>query len=61
MEEGWKQAWEEDKQREYLAGVQSKDDQLGLIGYWSDSEEDLGEPWGYVEIYWAKVSRAAPR
>lgn len=57
---GWNQAWEEDKQREYLEKVQSSEDQLGLIGYWSGNEHELGEPWGYVEIYWAKESNLDP-
>lgn len=52
----WNQAWSEGEQRKFLTEVQGKDDTLGLIGYWSDSEEELGEPWGYVELYWAKVS-----
>jgi hypothetical protein len=52
----WNQAWSEEEQRKFLTEVQGKDDTLGLIGYWSDSEEELGEPWGYVELYWAKVS-----
>lgn len=58
---GWDQAWSEEKQRRYLEGVQSSDWQLGLIGYWSDSERALGEPWGYIEIYWAKVSGLCAR
>ncbi|CAO1629853.1 unnamed protein product [Sympodiomycopsis kandeliae] len=60
VEAGWKQAWEEEEQRKYLQGVQDRDDQLALIGYWSDSEEELGEPWGYIEIYWAKESNLQP-
>lgn len=58
---GWDQAWSEEKQRRYLEGVQSSDWQLGLIGYWSDSEQELGDPWGYIEIYWAKVSELCAR
>lgn len=57
--EGWDQAWSESRQRAYLSSVQEKDDQLGLIGYWSDSEEELGMPWGYVEVYWAAESNLA--
>ncbi|PWN23801.1 hypothetical protein BCV69DRAFT_296114 [Microstroma glucosiphilum] len=52
----WNQAWSEEEQRKFLAEVQDKDDSLGLVGYWSDSIEELGEPWGYVELYWAKTS-----
>lgn len=62
--QGWDQAWSEEKQRAYLADVQGRDDQLGLIGYWSRSEMDegdeLGKPWGYIEIYWAAESNLAP-
>lgn len=53
---GWDQAWSIDKQRQYLQRIQQSDSSLGLIGYWSDSGESLGEMWGYIEIYWAKVS-----
>lgn len=56
VEGGWQQAWSEEKQKDYLQEVQEGDGSLGLIGYWSTDEEELGEMWGYVEIYWAKVS-----
>lgn len=60
---GWDQAWPEDKQRSYLNGIQSSSDALGLIGYWADGEDEddePGQPWGYIEIYWVKTSNLKP-
>jgi hypothetical protein len=47
---GWRQRGTEQAQQSYLAGVEESASTLGLVGKWD------GEPWGYVEIYWAKES-----
>ena len=46
----WRQniSWEE--HRAYLEAIERSSDQIALIGEWD------GEPWGYVEVYWAKES-----
>ncbi|CAO1618866.1 unnamed protein product [Parajaminaea phylloscopi] len=58
--EGWDQAWSMERQKQYIQDTQSSDSSLGLIGYWSDSEDSLGHMWGYIEIYWAKESNLKP-
>ncbi|KAL9932287.1 hypothetical protein V8E36_008766 [Tilletia maclaganii] len=52
---GWRQRGANlDEHREYLVKGDASPDSWGLVGYWDD------EPWGYVEIYWAKESNIAP-
>ncbi|KAK0527481.1 hypothetical protein OC842_004856 [Tilletia horrida] len=53
---GWRQRASGgiDEHRAYLAKGHASPDSLGLVGYWDD------EPWGYIEIYWAKESNIAP-
>lgn len=47
---GWRQNMSWEDHRAYLEGIEKSSDQFALIGEWD------GEPWGYVEVYWAKES-----
>lgn len=47
---GWRQKGGEEIQKRYLQSIESNPSTIGLVGKWD------GEPWGYVEVYWAKES-----
>ncbi|WFD33581.1 hypothetical protein MCUN1_000394 [Malassezia cuniculi] len=47
---GWRQDMSWDDHKAYLEDIEASSDQIALIGEWD------GEPWGYVEVYWAKES-----
>jgi len=51
---GWRQKGSEADQRRYLQEVERSQGTIGLVGKWN------GQPWGYVEIYWAKESNIGP-
>lgn len=51
---GWRQKGSEADQRRYLQDVEESDATIGLVGKWN------GQPWGYVEVYWAKESNIGP-
>lgn len=48
--DGWRQRGDRDKQRQYLESVEASPSNMGIVGKWD------GAPWGYLEIYYAKVS-----
>lgn len=47
---GWRQKGTFEEQKQYLQKIEASPDVLPLVGKWN------GEPWGYVEVYWAKES-----
>lgn len=47
---GWRQDLPRDEHKSYLAAIEASSDTMALIGEWD------GEPFGYVEIYYAKES-----
>jgi hypothetical protein len=51
---GWRQKGSEADQRRYLQEVERSEGTIGLVGKWN------GQPWGYMEIYWAKESNIGP-
>ncbi|PWN50028.1 hypothetical protein IE53DRAFT_362696 [Violaceomyces palustris] len=54
VNEGWRQRLDKEEQRKTLIATEKDASAIGLIGEWD------GEPWGYVEIYFAKESNIAP-
>lgn len=51
---GWRQKGSEADQRHYLQELERSEGTIGLVGKWN------GEPWGYIETYWAKESNIGP-
>lgn len=51
---GWRQKGSEADHRRYLEQVEESQGTIGLIGKWDN------QPWGYLEIYWAKESNIGP-
>ncbi|WFD29452.1 hypothetical protein MSPP1_000461 [Malassezia sp. CBS 17886] len=47
---GWRQDLPRDVHRQYLADLEARSDAQALIGEWD------GEPFGYVEVYYARES-----
>lgn len=54
VNEGWRQKGSEADHKRYLEQVEESEGTIGLIGKWD------GQPWGYLEIYWAKESNIGP-
>ncbi|KAK0550708.1 hypothetical protein OC846_003565 [Tilletia horrida] len=54
VNDGWRQRGADSQEHlNYLLKQEPDPNTWGLIGYWD------GDPWGYIEIYWAKESNIA--